>query len=73
MRISADGELIDYTTFGSVYSEESGETILNEKGDVLISGSFQDQIIIGAESLMSSGQEDGFIASLSINEFMKVN
>ena len=73
MRISADGELIDYTTFGSVYSEESGEMILNEKGDVLISGSFQDQIIIGVESLMSSGQEDGFIASLSINEFMKVN
>jgi hypothetical protein len=47
--------------------------IVTGKGDVVISGSFHEQIIVGTESLISSGQEDGFIMSLSINDFMKVN
>jgi hypothetical protein len=73
VRVGIDGELIDYTNFGSIYEDESAKMIVTGKGDVVISGSFHDQIIVGTESLISSGQEDGFIMSLSINDFMKVN
>ena len=72
-RISADGKMIDHITFGSINKDESAELIVMGKDDVVISGSFHDQIIIGTETLISTGQEDGFTASILINDFSKVN
>jgi hypothetical protein len=55
------------TSFGGEGSDETTDLSLTREGDLLVSGGFQQTMIVGDSVLTSAGGSDGFVARLGAN------
>lgn len=63
--LTADGEVTWATRFGGVGNEYNRGLAVAPNGDIYLTGSFEDEILVGTDILTSAGFSDIYIAKLS--------
>ncbi len=61
-KLDSDGNWINSVSLGSSGQDEIMDIKISDNNDVVIGGFFNSSITIGSDTLISAGQDDGFIA-----------